>query len=121
MVGSFAGAAASLIVAPVFHLAHFVPVEDNAVGRKDFEVAGNEAGFRESLPGDLAFPLASGGVSPPGHFAGGHVFISRNLGGDPLALHEIDPDDLLKVAVVVADPLAFETDGWVGRGGHKGM
>ena len=119
MVGSFAGAAVSLIVAPVFHLAHVFPVKDNAVGRKDFEVAGNETGFRESFAGDLSLPAAGGNVSPPSYFTGRHVFVAGDLGGNPLSLIEINLDDLLKVAVVIADPLAFETDGWRGKGGHR--
>ena len=111
MVGGFAGAAAALVVAPVFHPAHLPPVEDDAVGGEDFEMTGDEAGMAESLAGDLAFAFAGGGVGPPGHFAGGDVFIAGDLGGDPAAFREVDPDHLLKVAVVVADPLSCKVDG----------
>lgn len=111
MVGSATGAATALIVAPVFHLAHFAPVENNAVGGENFEMAGNKAGLGKSFAGDLAFAFAGGGVGPPGHFARGNVFIAGDFGGDPAALHGIDPDDLLKMTAVVADPFALEMGG----------
>lgn len=111
MVGSATGAATALIVAPVFHLAHFAPVENNAVGGENFEMAGNKTGLGKSFAGDLAFAFAGGGVGPPGHFARGNVFIAGDFGGDPAALHGIDPDDLLKMTAVVADPFALEMGG----------
>jgi hypothetical protein len=75
-------------------------------------MAGNKAGLGEAFSRDLAFTPAGGGIRPPGDFAGRDIFIAGDFGGDPAALDGVDPDDLLKVAVVVADPLPLETNGW---------
>jgi hypothetical protein len=89
-------------------------------------MAGNKAGLGESFAGNLALPLAGGGISPPGDFPGGNIVITGNFSGDPAAFLAIDPDDLLKVAVVVTDPFSFESEmrrNWAGHirkvGGHR--
>lgn len=93
-------------------------MEDNAVGRKDFETAGNKAGLGEAFPCDLAFALTRGGVGPPSDFAGGDILIAGDFGGDPASLCGFNPDDLFKVALVVADPFPLERDGGGIPDGH---
>ena len=69
-------------------------------------MAGNETGLKESLACNLSFADAGGGVNTPSDLPGGDVFIACDFGGDPLSVDEIDSDDLLKVTVVIPNPLS---------------
>ena len=71
-------------------------------------MAGNKAGFKESLACNLSFADAGGGVNTPSDLPSGDVFIACDFGGDPLPLGEIDPDDLFEVTPVIPDPLSNE-------------
>lgn len=88
-------------------------MKDNAFGREEFEVAWNEEGLGIAFPCNLALAKACGGIDSPGDFACGDIFVSSDFGGNPLTVGGIDPDDFLKVAAVVSDPLACE--GGLGR------
>ena len=77
-------------------------------------MAGNKAGLKESWACNLSFADAGGGVNTPSDLPGGDVFIACDFGGDPLPLGEIDPDDLLEVAVVIPNPLSDKLGLWGG-------
>ena len=97
-----------------------MPVENDAIGGEEFEVAWDKKGLGVALSSDLAFAEAGVGVNAPSDFAGGDVIVTGDFGGDPLFVDEIDPDDLFKVAAIVADPLTGEGDGGKGILFHAG-
>ena len=83
-------------------------------------MAWDKKGLGVALSSDLAFAEAGVGVNAPSDFAGGDVIVTGDFGGDPLFVDEIDPDDLFKVAAIVADPLTGEGDGGKGILFHAG-
>ena len=81
----------------------------------------DKGGFKESLPCDLPFADAGGGVDTPGDLTSRDVFIAGDFGGDPLSVLEIDPNHLFEMAVVFSNPLADELGMEGARGGRKGF
>ena len=71
-------------------------------------MAWDKKGLGVALSSDLAFAEAGVGVNAPSDFAGGDVIVTGDFGGDPFALDGLNPDDLFKVAAIVADPLTGE-------------
>ena len=81
----------------------------------------DKGGFEESLPCNLPFADAGGGVDPPGDLTRWDVFVTGYLCGDPLSVPEIDPNHLFEVAVVFSNPLSDELGHEGGRGSRKGF
>jgi hypothetical protein len=71
-------------------------------------VTRDKGGFEESLPSNLPFADAGGGINTPGDLARRDVFIAGYLCGDPFSFLEIDPNHLFEVAVVFSNPLSDE-------------
>src|SRR5881409_328739 len=97
-----------LIVFAKFNLAAVLPGERDAFGTGNFQPARHEAGVAVLLLGHLAFACAGSHIGPERYRAARNVLVPRNLHCDDFLAQLGDLDDLIKVAAVMADPLAGE-------------
>jgi len=83
-------------------------VKNNALGVYNTELAANETRVLKIHLGNLAFALHGPKVCSPGDSSGRNVFIAGDFDGLKLVPALLDPDYLVEMPRVMADPFAYK-------------
>jgi hypothetical protein len=95
-----------LIVAPILDPSAVLPLEDDPFRFQNGEFAGNEPRIAELSFGNLPFAYAGFEVGAPSQGAGWHIIVAGDFSSLKRRAVLDDPDKLVEVAPVVADPLS---------------